>query len=208
LSYEGFDVPSPRVIQLKSDFYELGNDKTLAAAQPTSYIRLDPSLPGIDAKHCALKKSHDNTQIVLIPFSESYVNDRRTMGPVQLSNGNTIRLGKFCVFRVENPNDQSAFSTPTFNGHQQAQIQQQQQQNNNMLAAKNVNNSGSQLNGNPMQQINQRQQMNPQQQQVIPPNYGVLYESGQVAADSDIYIGPIRVCEFLLNVQWWEFNFF
>jgi hypothetical protein len=135
LSYEGFELPQARVIQLKSDFYEFGSDKF--SQNSNNFIRIDPNIPGIDKKHCAIKKNYDNTQIMLIPYAETYVNDRLIKEPVQLMNNFTLRLGKFCVFKLENMNE---------------------------TAPKNI----------PIQQ---------QQHHVIPPNYGVLYESGQVAPD-------------------------
>jgi hypothetical protein len=163
LSYEGFDIQSPRVIQIKSDFYEIGNDKLLAATHPMNYIRIDPNIPGIEKKHCALKKSQDNMQILLVPYAETYVNDRMIKEPVQLMNTYTIRLGKFCVFRLENPNEVGLSKSGN--------------------SASNLNNPQQMGNNNMKPQMNIQQQQQQQQQQIIPPNYGVLYDSGQVAAD-------------------------
>lgn len=105
LTYEGFELPAPRTIQIKSDFYELGNDKYMASTHPTNYIRIDPALPQIEKKHCAIKKSHDNFQVLVIPYAETYVNDRLVSEPTQIFNGFTLRLGKYCLFRLENPNE-------------------------------------------------------------------------------------------------------
>jgi hypothetical protein len=48
LTQEGFELQSARIIQIKSDFYEIGNDKYLASTQPNNYIRLDANMPGIE----------------------------------------------------------------------------------------------------------------------------------------------------------------
>ena len=85
----------------------MGNDKYLASTNPTSYIRLDPNLPGIEKKHCALKKSPDNSFLLLIPVGETYVNDRLVKESLQLFNNFTLRIGKHCLFRIENPNEAS-----------------------------------------------------------------------------------------------------
>lgn len=155
LTYEGFDLPSPRIIQIKSDFYEIGNDKSLAISHPINYILLDPALPGIERKHCAIKKSPDNVQILLIPYAETYVNDHLIKEPVHLVNNFTIRLGQFCMFRVENPN-------------QMDMMMNSQQQLNNKPS--NMMSNGTPTNGNLASKPPQ-----------IPPNYGVLYETGQVS---------------------------
>lgn len=105
LTHEGFDLASPRIIQIKSDFYEVGNDKFIASTHPTNYIRIDPSIPHIEKKHCAIKKSNDNFQVLVIPYAETYVNDRIIEEPTQMFNGFTLRLGKYCLFRLENPNE-------------------------------------------------------------------------------------------------------
>jgi hypothetical protein len=139
LNQDGFELQAPRIVQIKSDFYEIGNDQVRAATHPTNYIRLDPAIPGIDKKHCALKKSSDNLQLLLIPFGETYVNDRLVKEATQLFNNYTIRIGKYSLFRLENPNE----TTPMIIANQKP----------------------------PMNQNNFNQQ------QQIPPNYGVLYES-------------------------------
>jgi afadin len=105
LTYEGYELASPRIIQIKSDFYELGNDKYMASTNPTNYIRIDPNIHNIEKKHCGLKKSNDNMQLLLIPYAETYINDRIVSEPTQLHNGYTVRLGKYCLFRLENPNE-------------------------------------------------------------------------------------------------------
>jgi afadin len=142
LNHDGFELQSPRVIQIKSDFYEIGNDKYLASTHPTNYIRLDPNIPGIEKKHCALKKSNDNLQLLLVPYHETYVNDRLIKDPTQLFNNFTIRLGKFALFRLENPNELNGF-----------------------VVANNAN---------------AKQPAKPAANGSIPPNYGTLYDNGQV----------------------------
>jgi hypothetical protein len=140
LTYEGFELASPRIIQIKSDFYQVGNDKYMASTHPTNYIRIDPSIPGIEKNHCSIKKSNDNLQVLVIPNTipnalangqqsqqngqtnaKTYVNDKLIDGPTQMFNGFTLRLGNYCLFRLENPNEtglingitnQVAFSTP------------------------------------------------------------------------------------------------
>ena len=102
LTHEGFN---PRIILIKSDFYEVGNDKLIASTHPTNYIRIDSNIPNIEKKHCAIKKSIDNFQVLVIPYAETYVNDRLIDEPTQLFNGFTLRLGKYCLFRLENPNE-------------------------------------------------------------------------------------------------------
>ena len=111
LTQEGFELQSARVVALKSDFYEIGNDKYLASAQPNNYIKLDSNVPGIEKKHCVLKKSNDG-QLFLIPLSETYINDRLVKEPTQLLNNFTIRLGKFCLYRFESNYN---FTPPTSN---------------------------------------------------------------------------------------------
>lgn len=101
LTQEGFELQSAKVIQIRSDFYEIGNDKYLASAQPNNYIRLDANIPGIEKKHCVLKKSNDGMQLFLIPLAETYINDRLIKEPTQLYSNFTIRLGKLCLFRLE-----------------------------------------------------------------------------------------------------------
>lgn len=101
LTQEGFELQSARIIQIKSDFYEIGNDKYLASTQPNNYIRLDANMPGIEKKHCVLKKSNDGMQLFLIPLAETYINDRLAKEPTQLLNNFTIRIGKLCLFRLE-----------------------------------------------------------------------------------------------------------
>lgn len=83
----------------------MGNDKLFATTHPTNYIRIDANMPGIEKKHCALKKSTDNKQLLLVPHAECYVNDRLVKEPTQLFNGCTLRLGKYLLFRLENPNE-------------------------------------------------------------------------------------------------------
>ncbi len=125
---EGYEIQGPRIIQIKSDFYEIGNDKYFATTHPTNYIRIDPNIPGIEKKHCALKKSLDNMQILIIPYAETYINDRLVKEPTQLFNNSTLRLGKYMLFRLENPNEltQTTTTSPTqTNGNQYALNQNQ-----------------------------------------------------------------------------------
>ena len=112
LTQEGFELQSARTIQIKSEYYDVGNDKYMAATHPANYIRLDSSLPGIEKKHCTIKKSSDNMHLVLIPFAEVYINDRLIKEPTQLFNTFTVRLGKHCLFRLENPNELEAVKQP------------------------------------------------------------------------------------------------
>jgi hypothetical protein len=98
LSHEGFEVPSGRVIALKTDHYDFGNDKQLASSP--CYILLDAGIPGIEKRHCSIKKSTDNL-VVVVPYAEVYVNDRLCKEPTQLQTNFTVRLGKHCLFRLE-----------------------------------------------------------------------------------------------------------
>lgn len=117
LSHEGFDVQQARRIQLASDHYDIGMDKFLAASQPNNYIRLDASIPGIEKKHCSLKRT--DSLLVFIPYAECYINDRLCKEPTQLMHNFTIRLGKHCLFRVELPDPPMATAQdPSFNAKQ------------------------------------------------------------------------------------------
>ena len=174
LNPEGYELPTPRIIQIKSDFYEIGNDKYLASTHPINYIRLDSNLPGIERKHCALKKSNDNLQLLLVPFAETYVNDRLIKEPTQLFTNCTIRLGKFALFRLENPNEINNMVIANDNRNLNNNINNNN--NNNNIIKPLVSASMTQINN-----INKPQQQIPPVQN-IPANYGTLYD-GQITND-------------------------
>ena len=132
LSPDGYEIHSPRVLSLSSDFYELGNDAKAAATAHANFLRVER--PGVLGKHCAIKKSNDQTQLLLVPFADTYVNGALIDGPVQLTDGDTLRLGHHALYRVYNPNQQRSVTAAH---HQPKQQQQQQQQIHNANSTSN-----------------------------------------------------------------------
>ena len=128
LTQEGFELQSAKIIHIRSDFYEMGNDKYMAASQPNNYIRLDSNIPGIEKKHCVLKRSNEGMQLFIIPLAETYINDRLIKEPTQLHNNFTIRLGKSCLFRLEF-NASNGCEQMSLNNEQQQQQSQPQHTN-------------------------------------------------------------------------------
>ncbi len=189
LNHDGYELQSPRIIQIKSDFYEIGNDKQLAHS--TNYIYLDSNLPGIEKKHCALKKSPDNLQLLLVPFAETYINERLIKEPTQLFNSYFIRIGKFALFRLENPNEITNMVIANNGMSNNKQPVNQVQQANNLAVQSNGNQMNGLMNG---QMINGSNVMNAvsisngtgingqTNTTVIPPNYGTLFETTTVDA--------------------------